>query len=67
MSRLRTQEADLVTNPTPEEEFVGSVINGLRAGYNPLTNSWALDEIRGDSENAGPKTSEELSTALHKF
>ena len=39
-------EAELVANPTPEQEFVGSIINGLRSGYNPLTNSWALDEIR---------------------
>ena len=60
MNKLRTQEADLVENPTPEEEFVGSIINGLRGGYNALTTSWALDEIRGDAENAGPSTIEEV-------
>ena len=67
MNRLKSQEAELVANPTPEQEFVGLIINGLRSGYNPLTNSWALDEIRGDVENAGPTTIEELSTALRKF
>ena len=28
----------------PEDEYVGILIGGLRAGYNVLTNSWALDE-----------------------
>ena len=51
----------------PEDEYVGILIGGLRAGYNVLTNSWALDEVRGDAENGGPATLDELSSALRKF
>ena len=46
-TQLRAQEKELTLTPTPEDEYVGILIGGLRAGYNVLTNSWALDEVRG--------------------
>ena len=57
----------LTNSPTAESELVGHVINGLRAGYNPIVNSWRLDEIRGVEDSAGPDNLSELGSALYKF
>ena len=67
LNKLRAQKKELTLTPMPEDEHVGILIGGLRAGYNVLTNSWALDEVRGDAENGGPSTLDELSSALRKF
>ena len=51
LNKLRAQEKELTQSPMPEEEYVGILIGGLRAGYSVLTNSWALDEVRGGLRN----------------
>ena len=52
-TKLTQQEKELSSSHTSESEVVGFAIRGLKAGYNPLTHSWALDAVRDENDDGG--------------
>ena len=66
-TELMQQDKDLSSSAMSESEVVCFAIRGLKQGYNPLTNSWALDSVRNVKDDGGPATLADLARALFRF
>ena len=66
-TELMRHDKDLSSSAMSESQVVGFAVKGLKRGYGPLTDSWALDSVRDEKDDGGPATLEGLATALLRF